>query len=209
MQYRDQNSGDTTPNFEQMLKTFFETAIGHVWTSLPGIVQSFDAEKQTAAVYPAIKQKYETEDGTIEERPFPVLQQVPVQFPRGGGFAVTFPLIQGDTGMLIFADRCITDWLIQGGLQSQAVRRAHDLSDAVFIPGVSSRRDNIPDFNASGAEIRNLSNDSVVTVSDDAVTVKNNTEVKIETPQLKLNDLNLGTHRHADPQGGFTGPPVN
>ena len=68
-----------------------------------------------------------------------VLRQsrVPVCFPGSGGWKVTFPISKGDTGLLIFCSRSIDRWLSEGGSVDPQDDRTHDLSDAVFVPGLT------------------------------------------------------------------------
>ncbi|MFW8450019.1 Gp138 family membrane-puncturing spike protein, partial [Klebsiella pneumoniae] len=60
----------------------------------------------------------------------PLLVDVPVVFPRGGGCTLTFPVKPGDECLVIFADRCIDFWWQSGGIQEPVDERMHDLSDA-------------------------------------------------------------------------------
>lgn len=103
-------------------------------TALPGIVQEFDAATQTARVRPAIKRVW------IDEGPkdLPDCVDVPVQFPRGGGFVLTFPVAPGDECLLVFAERAVDNWFTDGGTQEPAEVRFHDLSDGFAIMGFSS-----------------------------------------------------------------------
>ena len=52
---------------------------------------------------------------------------------------MTFPLSEGNEGLVVFASRCIDNWWLSGGVQSQAEVRMHDLSDGFFIPGCFSQ----------------------------------------------------------------------
>jgi hypothetical protein len=61
-------------------------------TSGPGIIQSFDAGKQTAVVAPVVEKWFRGKGF----KPLPPLVDVPVQFPGGGGFVLTFPVAKGD-----------------------------------------------------------------------------------------------------------------
>ncbi|MDD0875597.1 Gp138 family membrane-puncturing spike protein, partial [Xylella fastidiosa] len=74
--------------------------------ALPGQIVRFNPVTQTATVQPLIQQKMN--DASLQ--PLPVLQDVPVSFPRGGGFVMTFPVAPGDECELIFQDRCIDAW---------------------------------------------------------------------------------------------------
>lgn len=107
-----------------------------LWTALPGRVQSFDAAKQSADVEPLVHDTWEAEDGENVTGPLPVIPSVPVCFPGSGGWRVTFPVAKGDTGLLIFCARSIDRWLSEGGSVDPQDARTHDLSDAVFLPGL-------------------------------------------------------------------------
>ena len=108
-----------------------------LWTALPGRVQSFDGSKQSADIEPLIHDTWEAEDRTNQTGPLPVIPSVPVCFPGSGAFRVTFPVSKGDTGLLVFCARSIDRWLSEGGSVDPQDDRTHDLSDAVFIPGLT------------------------------------------------------------------------
>ncbi len=119
---------------------------------MPGIVVSFDASKQTAVVQPAIKRIW-VEDGPL---PLPQCVDVPVQFPRGGNFVLTFPIARGDEVLLCFSERAIDNWWDRGGVQEPAEVRSFDLSDAFAIPGVSSRPRFLGGVSTDACELRTL-----------------------------------------------------
>lgn len=64
--------------------------------SMPGIVQSFDPDTVTAVVQPAIKGYEPDSNGVSQSTTLPLLVDVPVVFPRGGGCTLTFPVKAGD-----------------------------------------------------------------------------------------------------------------
>ncbi|MCL5500635.1 hypothetical protein M5Y49_18345 [Escherichia coli] len=121
--------------------------------AMPGVIESFDPDSVTASVRPAIK-GYDggtEDDGWIE---LPLLVDVPVIFPRGGGCTLTFPVSAGDECLLIFADRCIDFWWQNGGVQKPVDLRMHDLSDAFAIVGPQSQAHKISGISTSSVEIR-------------------------------------------------------
>ena len=105
----------------------------------PGIIQSYNAGTNTATVQLAIREKVNQMDGTTADTDLPLLLDCPVMMPRGGGFALTFPVAAGDECLVVFADACIDSWWQSGGVQSQAEKRRHDLSDGIVIPGLWSQ----------------------------------------------------------------------
>lgn len=105
----------------------------------PGIIQSYNAATNTATVQLAIREKVNQMDGTTADTDLPLLLDCPVMMPRGGGFALTFPVAAGDECLVVFADACIDSWWQSGGVQNQAEKRRHDLSDGIVIPGLWSQ----------------------------------------------------------------------
>ncbi|WP_142478594.1 Gp138 family membrane-puncturing spike protein [Klebsiella oxytoca] len=122
--------------------------------SIPGIIQSFDPDAVTAVVQPAIKGAEQDESGAEVSVNLPLLVDVPVVFPRGGGCTLTFPVKEGDECLVIFADRCIDFWWQSGGIQEPVDGRMHDLSDAFCIVGPQSQAKKISGISASAVELR-------------------------------------------------------
>ncbi|EOZ6583384.1 hypothetical protein LDP80_21680 [Klebsiella michiganensis] len=122
--------------------------------SIPGIIQSFDPGAVTAVVQPAIKGAEQDESGAEVSVNLPLLVDVPVVFPRGGGCTLTFPVKAGDECLVIFADRCIDFWWQSGGIQEPVDGRMHDLSDAFCIVGPQSQAKKISGISTSAVELR-------------------------------------------------------
>ncbi|HBX8268021.1 Gp138 family membrane-puncturing spike protein [Klebsiella pneumoniae] len=122
--------------------------------SIPGIIQSFDPDAVTAVVQPAIKGVEHDESGAEVSVNLPLLVDVPVVFPRGGGCTLTFPVKEGDECLVIFADRCIDFWWQSGGIQEPVDGRMHDLSDAFCIVGPQSQAKKISGISTTAAQLR-------------------------------------------------------
>lgn len=122
--------------------------------SMPGIIQSFDPDAITCTVQPAINGMRQNEQGELVSSQIPLLVDVPVVFPRGGGCTLTFPIKPGDECLLVFADRCIDFWWQNGGTQEPVDPRQHDLSDAFAIPGPMSQAQKISGISTSAAQLR-------------------------------------------------------
>ena len=143
-------SGDLAETF----KSERETTKNQIRVALPGIVQSFDPEAVTAIVQPAIRSVETDNDGNRVTKNYPLLVDVPVVFPRGGGCTLTFPVKAGDECLVIFADRCIDFWWQNGGVQEPVDDRVHDLSDAFCIVGPQSQAQKIRGISGSAVELR-------------------------------------------------------
>lgn len=112
-----------------------------IWTALPGIIQSFQSgpgRPPTCSVQPAVKLQVRQQDGAIASVELPMLVDCPVQFPSGGNCTLTFPVVEGDECLVVFASRCIDGWWQSGGVQEQAELRMHDLSDGFVLLGFRS-----------------------------------------------------------------------
>ena len=112
--------------------TFFgEQLLKRVHTSLPGIVNTYDASTRRARVQPAIDLLLT--NGT--SMPKPIILDVPVLFPSGGGYTIHVPLAAGDPVMIFFSERDIARFkatLTSGAPLSDDIMEAQH---AVAVPG--------------------------------------------------------------------------
>lgn len=115
-----------------------EKISSEIRVAAPGIIQAYNAATNTATVQLAIRERVSQPDGTNADTAIPMLLDCPVMMPRGGGYALTFPVAAGDECLVIFADSCIDAWWQSGGIQNQLEKRRHDLSDGIVVPGLWS-----------------------------------------------------------------------
>jgi Phage protein Gp138 N-terminal domain len=141
---------------ETAFRTAFRGLQTGMWTALPGLVQSFDPVAETCVVQPAIQALIRVPNSqTPVWVTMPLLTDCPVLFPSGGGFTLTFPIAHGDEGLVLFASRCIDNWWLAGGVQTQPELRMHDLSDGFVLVGPRSQpRKLSPQVNAANVQLR-------------------------------------------------------
>ncbi|HEN3243043.1 TPA: Gp138 family membrane-puncturing spike protein, partial [Yersinia enterocolitica] len=139
---------------QQTAQAIADSIATQLRVAMPGIIQSFDADTVTCTVLPAIKGNDSGVSGDRESADLPLLVDVPVIFPRGGGCTLTFPIKAGDECLLIFSDRCIDFWWQNGGVQEPVDSRQHDLSDAFAIIGPQSQAKKISGISTSAAQFR-------------------------------------------------------
>ena len=141
-------------DYESSIVGAIESAMSGIWTAIPCIVQSFDASAVTIVAQPTIKGIVTDKDNKKSSVNLPLLPDVPVIFPRGGGCTLTFPIAVGDECLVIFASRCIDAWWQSGGIQMPMDARHHDLSDGFAIVGPMSQARKIGGISTSNAQLR-------------------------------------------------------
>ncbi|MFX3545021.1 Gp138 family membrane-puncturing spike protein [Ralstonia mannitolilytica] len=161
---------------EEALRVALDGLRSGLWTSMPGIIQSFNAGAVTATVQLAIKGIVHAPDGTARFVNMPLLVDVPVHFPRGGGCTLTFPVAKGDECLVVFAARCIDGWWQSGGVQAPMDPRIHDLSDGFAFVGFFSQATKIGGISTASTQLR--SNDGATYIDLNPSTKK----VKIVAP---------------------------
>lgn len=175
----------------EAFRVAFQGMQAEIWTALPAIIESFDPIKMTVRAQPAIKARVFSPDGSVPlpgavfdadnwwTVALPILVDVPVVFPGGGGFSLTFPVKAGDECLVVFASRAIDNWWYQGGVQTQSVLTMHDLSDGFAFVGVRSQPHKLsPAVSTTAVTLRS---------DNDAVHIKIDTgQVEIIAPAIKL-----------------------
>jgi len=132
-----------TPSAAEAIGYVARKEIAKVRTRVPGVIQAYDASEQSCEVKVGIKRRLE--DGTFFEDP--VLVNVPVMFPQGGGFCMHFPLESGDPVMVEFCERSVDEWLLASSVITNAEPsdpRRFDVSDATVTAGLSIFADPMP-----------------------------------------------------------------
>ena len=149
------NIAERTGNEEEFYRRMGENWAANLRVAIPGIIKSFDSVAQTVTVQPAIRERIvSANDGTLHHIALPELLDVPIVFPRAGGFVLTMPISEGDECLVVFSDMCIDAWFSNGGVQNQIERRRHDLSDAFAILGVWSQKRRISSYSTNSAQLR-------------------------------------------------------
>jgi hypothetical protein len=168
---------DTTEIIERRLEKLSRT----IRVASPGIIQSFDANKQTVTVKIAIKEKMSFGGKPFEDLEIPILLDVPIYMPRAGNFVLTMPVTVGDECLVVFSDTCIDSWFDTGDVGEQIDLRRHDLSDGFAIIGVWSQPNVITSYSTDSVVLRNLNNDSLIEVKDTEINIKAPMKITIES----------------------------
>jgi hypothetical protein len=232
-------SVDRKERFDNLQLALITALVGFqstIWTAIPCIIQSFNPLQQTCVAQPSIQAQVRDTEGNFTWVNLPLLLDVPVYFPSGGGYTLTFPVNQGDECLVVFASRCIDSWWQSGGIGVQADQRMHDLSDGFAFVGVKSLPNNIPNISTTGVQLRSNTGLTSVDITGGTITLTAPTLVLINAPSVEFtgnvkvdgvltaqdgvtttggsftdNGKNVGsTHTHSGVStgSGNTGPPV-
>lgn len=137
----------------EVIEDGVRSILSTVHVGLPAKVLSYDAAKQQVDVQPLLRDLDVAADGSVSAPEMPVIPNVPVMFPRGGGWHMRWDLDAGDEVWLHFGERAIERWKEAGGLQLAYPLRDFDLSDAVAWPGLSNASNAIPGLATKGMVI--------------------------------------------------------
>jgi hypothetical protein len=176
------------------LQAMQDSLQARIFTALPGIYQKAGKGNQTASVKTAIKGKVANGKGGWDDKEMPLLINLPILWPGGSGFQLTFPLSEGDEGLIIFAQRCIDSWWQSGGVQPQAEIRMHDIADGFFFPSMLSQA-KAPSTAASTSTVQLRSADGATYVevaSGNIVNVHASAGCNITGPVSITGNLTLG-----------------
>lgn len=143
----------------QAIKAGINSALIDTMVAMPGIIQLFDPLTQTVKVDLAIMRIINGEN-----QKYTVLIDIPIMLPSVQGFHLTMPIKKGDECLVVFADRCIDNWFIEGGVQPQLKHRIHHISDGFAIIGVNSTPNLITEYDPDNMVLRNTKNDQKITL---------------------------------------------
>ena len=111
------------------------SAIDNLHTSMPGKVVAYNPLTQCADVQPMAKRVMFDADGNKSYEDLPTIPNVPVQFPRAGGYVITLPMGPGDFVWLVFSEASTAEYRATGQASAQGDVRRHHLGYPTAIPG--------------------------------------------------------------------------
>ncbi len=121
------------PTTTDVIRGAIESRLLDLHTSMPGRVVTYDPLTQTADVQPVVKRAIGKYDGETEHEELPIIHNVPIEWPGGGGYAMQFPVLPGDHVWLIFSEAATAQWRSTGQVSEPGDLRRHDLSYACAI----------------------------------------------------------------------------
>ena len=186
------NMSNTSKVLSELIRRAFINLMKETHTTIPGVIKAFNPDLQEASVQVSIKRTYiiknDDDIDTKENKSVPLLIHVPVVFPRGGGWCITFPVKPGDECVVHFAERSLDLWRKRGGEQEAKDWRMHSYSDAICEVGLSSEPNAITGFNNEDMEIRNEVNDVRIALrANSTIEVISPVKVVVTAPVQEFN----------------------
>lgn len=172
---------------DEFYRNFKEKIKQEIRVAMPGQIVSFDSVNQTATVLPLLLQKTTKDNQNYEYEQISPLQDVQIILPRCNNFVLTFPLKEGDEGILLFMDNCYNLVWDKGGVQIPEEERYHDLSDAVFIPTIFSNPKNIENYSTDSTQLRSINGTSYIEFKNNDINLVGN---------VKINGNTYSSHTH-------------
>jgi len=177
---------------EESLRLALENAQSQIWTALPGVVTAVDLSKQTVSVQPSIQGNISAPDGSSQSVNLPLLVDVPIVWPRAGGFALTFPIAAGDEVLVVFASRCIDTWWQSGGVGVQAEVRMHDLSDGFAVLAPTSQPRKLSGVSSTNVQLRDDAGTTYVEIAPGGkIKLLGATSIDLNAPTINMKATNI------------------
>lgn len=118
---------------ESLINLLIDESNSQLRVCLPGRIEVYDPDTHLASVQPLIKRRfYQRQKSEL----LPIINRVPVVFPRSANALIRLPITKGDIVTLVFADRNISNWLSgNGDAKDHLDTRKHHLNDAYALLG--------------------------------------------------------------------------
>jgi hypothetical protein len=122
-----------TDELNRLLRESWEYNTTNLHTSFPGKVVSYDPDTRRADIQPSLKRRLP--NGSFVD--FPILPDVPVQFPGSSEYTIHFPLKKDDEVDVKVCERSTDLWRDSGdkGIEDPDPRR-FNLADCYATPGL-------------------------------------------------------------------------
>lgn len=139
-----------SPSMPEVLAGVQRNLQVRIRTVVQGTIVTYDVATQTAVVQPAANQLVRSG----EHVPMNVTNPVPVAFPEGGGWSISWALVPNDRVLLLVGDRDSAGFRALGGPYNPASARMHNLTDSFVWPGAGPSPDPITGLSSTDLIIR-------------------------------------------------------
>ena len=191
---------DRRERFESLQELLIAALDGRqreLWTAFPCVIQSFDPVAITCTAQPQIPVPLiDPKTELTSWVNLPLLVDVPVHFPNGGGYTLTFPVAKGDEALVVFASRCIDSWWYYGSPVNPTELRMHDLSDGFAFVGIRSQARKLANISTNSTQLRSEAGNTLIDLKEVGATgtvTVTSTNVVLNTTNTTVNDSGVFT----------------
>jgi phage baseplate assembly protein gpV len=189
---------------EESLRIALESAQANIWTAIPGVVTAVDLTAQTVSVQPSVQGAISAPDGSSRSVNLPLLVDVPIVWPRAGGFALTFPIAVNDEVLVVFASRCIDSWWQSGGIGAQAEVRMHDLSDGFAVLAPTSQPRKLSGVSSTNVQLRDDAGTTYVEIAPGGkIKLLGATSIDLNAPTVNIAATNININGTTNQTGAM------
>lgn len=172
------------PSIDESFDEIFKSYQSELKTGIPAIATEVDLNQQWVTVQPLFNRTFLDDDDNEVQKNYSVIHNVPLKFPRWGGFVITFPVKVGDMVWLNFAERSLDTFKDSSGSEivDPKINRMHDINDAVAMFGFSTRKNKINNYHTQDLVLRSESGDVEIHLTPSK-------EVQIKADKVRLGSL--------------------
>jgi hypothetical protein len=145
---------------------------------MPAVIEKYDHKTQKASVLVDIQKVYRGDAVKM-----PIIHNLPVMMLSSGGAYIHMPVNKGDTCLVLFCDKDITNW--KGGVSNGKpnLERTHNFADGVVIVGLNRFTKPLPVKNNSDVVIE-YANTTITIKKEGIVDIVSTKEVNIKTDKI-------------------------
>lgn len=121
---------------ERLIRVKIAQAIAGLYTNEVAQVVSFDKATLLVSVQPCVTRFRSADAGKLTGIRLPIMNDVSLKLPGSGKTLLSVSPQAGSYGALHFSDRCIEQWVQDGGVGPPRSARKLDLNDCWFEPGL-------------------------------------------------------------------------
>ena len=124
-----------TRELRALIRRLVRAETARIRTHFPAQVEAYDAATNTCKLQPCIKALRTEDPNNRTTIDLPILEDVPVEQRGSGKLLFSLAPQVGSYGWCHVSDRCLEQWILNGGVVDPGSGRRFDISDVWFSPG--------------------------------------------------------------------------
>lgn len=175
------NDEQKIDNLKDMLTFAMTQFIKGLWLGCPGIIETYNPNTKRAQVRPALRMVM-TDNS---ENQHPIINNVPVMFPSGGGFTFIIPLKKGDPVWLDFSQRGMTEFKLSYEEATPDKTGLFSIKDCVIRAGFGAGE--ITPATVNGASLQTEDGANNIYVEDGKINIETSGTVHVTAQSAIIN----------------------